>query len=226
MDISPTEDLEMVSKIKQNVKQLNTKTNISAQIALNEDEEKKIEQLNRLIYRKKGEPEIVSNLFFSMKNNRWREFFIIKQNYFQQKSKYISLSQLQPKQSIAKPSLDRSKSGVETADRTRPTTSTSRLTAAADQEIEFILNKEDTGTFITETVTENYSDEEDFEDGAGSSITLPRPVTSGESRIPSPKIVEEVENELREETIEPEQNKQNVNNESIRELKKEDIEIQ
>ncbi len=49
--ISPTEDMDMVAQIKNEVRKLCTRNNICAHISVNEAEHDKQENINRMIYR-------------------------------------------------------------------------------------------------------------------------------------------------------------------------------
>lgn len=58
--ISATEDMDMVAQIKSEVRKLCTRNNIASQITINEKDERKKENLARLIYETQKELEVNS----------------------------------------------------------------------------------------------------------------------------------------------------------------------
>lgn len=57
--ISATEDMDMVTQIKTEVRKLCTRNNIAAQIVLNEKDEQKEENLARMIYQSSEEAKVM-----------------------------------------------------------------------------------------------------------------------------------------------------------------------
>lgn len=56
--ISATEDMDMVAQIKNEVRKLCTKGNIATQISLNESDDRKHENLSRMIYENEKELKV------------------------------------------------------------------------------------------------------------------------------------------------------------------------
>lgn len=61
--ISATEDMDMVSQIKNEVRKLCTRNNIAAQIHINDKDDEKRENLRRMIYESEQELKVLFCVF-------------------------------------------------------------------------------------------------------------------------------------------------------------------